>query len=125
MSARTSFHSMQAASQALQPMHFDTSMSFATSVSCRSGGGTVEADRRIRSASPRLILAPGSGLGSWNSNAMTASLCHRPGEGLDIDQERLVFRRLDVGVADIGRKRVRAEAFPRFPHEAPVQRDAD
>jgi hypothetical protein len=35
-----SFHSMQADWQALQPMHFDTSISLATSVRRRSGCGT-------------------------------------------------------------------------------------
>src|SRR4029077_17866038 len=54
-----------------------------------------------------------------------APLRHRPGDGLDVDQERLVFRRLDVGVADIGRQRVRAEALLRPPHKAPMQRYAD
>ena len=52
MSSTISFHSRQAAWQALQPMHLETSMSFATSV-CRSAGGSIrEAERRIRSASP-------------------------------------------------------------------------
>src|SRR5208337_3621125 len=41
---------MQADWQALQPMHFDTSISLATGVSWRSGGGTLEADRLTRSA---------------------------------------------------------------------------
>ena len=51
------------------------------------------------------------GLGSSSSNVMLASLCHRPRDGLDIDQKRLVFRRLDIGVADVGRQRIRAEAL--------------
>src|SRR5664279_273410 len=69
-----SFHSRQADWHALQPMHFDTSMSFATEVSFFTGSGTDEADRRTRSASPKAIF--GSlvfGLGSSNSNAMVPS----------------------------------------------------
>ena len=46
MSSRRSFHSSQADWQALQPMHFDTSMSLATSTWRRiSGGVSVEAER--------------------------------------------------------------------------------
>src|SRR5262249_44496184 len=71
---RKSFHSRQAAWHALQPMHFDTSMSLATGVSWRAGGGTDEADRRIRSASPRLTVGFFVfGLGSSNSNAIAPS----------------------------------------------------
>ena len=33
------------------------------------------------------------------------------GDGLDVDQKRLEFRRLDIGVADEGRQRIRAEAL--------------
>src|ERR1700730_25169 len=54
-----------------------------------------------------------------------ASLCHRPRDGLDIDQKRLVFRRLDVGVTDVGRERIGPETLARSPRKAPVQRDAD
>src|SRR5471030_716982 len=52
-------------------------------------------------------------------------LRHRPGDGLDINQERLVFRRLDVGIADIRRERVRTKALPRRARESPMQGDAD
>jgi hypothetical protein len=45
-SSRRSFHSSHAAWQALQPMHFDTSMSLATSIWARMAGGwSVEAER--------------------------------------------------------------------------------
>jgi hypothetical protein len=37
-------------------MHFDTSISFATGVSCFSGAGTLEAERRTRSPSPKFTL---------------------------------------------------------------------
>ena len=117
--------------QALQPMHFETSISLATGVSCRAGGGT----RRGRPAdeiAPRTegcVLTVSAVVAGWEARDAKchalASLCHRPGNGLDIDQERLVFRRLDIGVTDIGRERVRAEALLRRADEAPVQRDAD
>jgi hypothetical protein len=42
---------MQATWQALQPMHRETSMSFATSRVCRTpGGDPVEAERRVTSS---------------------------------------------------------------------------
>src|SRR4051812_28011587 len=105
MSWRMSFHSRHATWQALQPMHFEVSMSFATSVWRVAGGVIVEAERRMRSFSPNIcLISVTGGLGSSNSNAMIASLHHRSGNGLDIDQKRLVLRRLDVGVADIGRE---------------------
>src|SRR5471030_1496376 len=121
-----SFHSRQAAWHALQPMHFDTSMSLATSVSLRDGSGTEDAERRTRSASPNIVF--GSlvlGLGSSNSNDMIPSLRHRSGDGLDIDQPRLVLRRLRIGVADKGRQRIRPEALAGLAHESPMQRNAD
>src|SRR6202035_2997107 len=108
MSARLSFHSRHAAWQALQPMHFETSISLATGVSWRAGVGTEEAERRTRSASLRFVVGfTVFGLGSSNSNnAMASSLRHRSRrDGLDVDQERLQFRRLGIGVADIGRQR--------------------
>src|SRR5881394_628121 len=105
-----SFHSRQATWQALQPMHFEVSMSFATSVWRVAGGVMVDAERRRRSPSPKTAwVSATGGLGSSNSNAIIASLCHRSGNRLDVDQKRLVLRRLDVGVADIGRERVRPE----------------
>src|SRR5215475_7878432 len=96
-SSRRSFHSRHAVWHALQPMHFDTSMSFATSVCRCAGGVTEEAERRMRSLSPNFgwtgcVVGLGSG-----GNMARSPLCHRPDDGLDIDQERLVFRRLCVG----------------------------
>src|SRR6202035_6092574 len=41
-----------------------------------------------------------------------------------IDQERLVFRRLGVGIADKGRERVRPPVFSRHAGETPMQRDS-
>src|SRR5262245_981316 len=53
------------------------------------------------------------------------SLHHRPRDGLDIDKERLVLGSFDIGVADIGGKRVWPKALSSDTHEAPVQRYAD
>ena len=96
-------------------MHFDTSISLATGVSRRCGGGTLEAERRTRSA---LAELGGPGVDRDVGKRMETSfvLPHATGagDGLDIDQERLVLRRLDVGVADEGRQRVRAEALLRL-----------
>src|SRR5580700_6141170 len=130
MSARLSFHSRHAAWQALQPMHFDTSISLATGVSCRAGAGTDEAERRTRSASLRFVVGfTVFGLGSSNSNgtyAMASSLRHRSGrDGLDVDQERLELRRFGIGVADIGRQRIGPKSLAGAAHETPMQRDAD
>src|SRR5262249_2971888 len=47
-----SFHSRHAVWHALQPMHFDTSISLATSACRWAGGVTWEAERRIKSCSP-------------------------------------------------------------------------
>src|SRR5215470_7174263 len=106
-------------------MHFDTSMSLATGESCRAGAGMVDADRRMRSGSENFAaVSCRFGLGS-GGNMSSPPLCHRPSDGLDIDQERLVLRRLDVGVADIGRERVRPEPLSGGAGEAPMQRDAD
>src|SRR5215468_10625412 len=119
-----SFHSRQATWQALQPMHFEVSMSFATSV-CRCAGGVmVEAERRMRSFSPNF---GGTGWtdGFGSGGNIAASLCHRPGNGLDIDQERLEFRRLGVGVTHIGRERIRPEPLFGYTGEAPMERNAD
>src|SRR5262249_57739910 len=96
-----SFHSRQATWQALQPMHFEVSMSFATSVWRCAGGVMVDAERRMRSCSPNLggtglVVGFGSG-----GNIVRLPSSHRPGNGLDIDQERLEFRRVGVGVAHI------------------------
>src|ERR1700691_5284913 len=40
---------------------------------------------------------------------------------LDVHQERLELRRLGIGIANEGRKRVRTPAFPRHTHETPMQ----
>src|SRR5689334_10642083 len=110
--ARTSFHSRHAAWHALQPIHFDTSISLAIGVSWRIGAGTDEADRRMRSASPKSgATSEVPGLGNSNSNAIATSLRHRSGcDGFDVDEERLVFGRLNIGVTDKGRERIGAKA---------------
>src|SRR5262245_31656693 len=106
-------------------MHFDTSMSLATGVSCRAGAAMVEAERRTRSWSENFAAVSfGFGLGS-GGNMSSPPLCHRPSDGLDIDQERLVLGRLDVGVAHIGGERVRPKPLSGGAGETPMQRDAD
>src|SRR5690554_2052463 len=106
-------------------MHLETSISLAMGVSWRPGAGTVDAERRTMSWSPNWGFC-GSTLGLGTGGNITASLsCHRSGDGLDIDEKRLVFRRLDVGVADEGRQRIRPEALSRFAGESPVQGNAD
>src|SRR5215470_3756294 len=119
-----SFHSRQATWQALQPMHFEVSMSFATSVWRCAGGVMVEAERRMRSCSPNF---GGTGWtdGFGSGGNIAASLYHRPGNGLDIDQERLEFRRFGVGIAHIGRERIGPEPLLGDAHEAPMERNAD
>ena len=84
-------------------MHFETSISLATGVSCRAGVGTDEAERRTKSASSD-IVGRGIGVGSSNSNnAMASSLTPPAGRnGLDVDKERLELRGLGIGVADNG-----------------------
>ena len=141
-------------------MHFETSISLATSVSFRAGGGTVEAERRTRSASPRPDLdvlgrrgrqlefeshrIPPVPLRSQFASdrracpeikdAKVAFLGVRafgegnnirPGDRLDIDEERLEFRGVGVGIADKGRQRIRAKAFFGLANKAPMQRHAD
>src|ERR1019366_10640804 len=106
-------------------MHFETSMSFATSVWRRAGGVTLDADRRIKSCVPnRCAWGPVEGFGI-GGNIVFPPLRHRLADGLDIDQERLVFRRLDVGVPDKRRQRIGSEAFLRRTGEAPMQWNAD
>src|SRR5262245_56880963 len=98
---------MQATWQALQPMHFDSSMSFATSVVWRTlGAGVVVPERAVMSSDCR--------------DDMAVSLCL-----LDVDDERLVFRRLRVGVAHVRSQRVGQVAVLRHALEAPVDRDTD
>src|SRR5271157_1513042 len=116
---------MQADWQALQPMHFEMSISLATGVSWRCGDGTLEADLLTRSA---LVSLGGPGstetLGS-GGNIVRLPSGHRARDGLDVDQERLVFGRLDVGVADEGGQRIGAKALFGLAHESPMQRNAD
>src|SRR5262249_34208751 len=50
---------------------------------------------------------------------------HGRGGFVEVHQERLVFRRLDVGVADIGRQRVGPEALLGHACESPVDGNAD
>src|SRR5215467_10758029 len=101
-----SFHSLHATWQALQPMHLETSMSLATSVVLRTeGDAVVVAERRVMSRDCSGMVVP-SGL-------------------LEVHQERLVLRRLDVGVADEGRQGVGEVAVLRHDEESPVDRDAD
>src|SRR5262245_39518974 len=86
-------------------MHFETSISFATSVVWRADGdGVVVAERRVMSS---------------DCSAMAAS------DLLDVDEERLELRRLRVGVAHERRQRVGEVAHPCHALEAPVDRDAD
>src|SRR5262245_44625132 len=124
-SSRRSFHSRHAVWHALQPMHFDTSISLATSV-CRCAGGVIEeAERRIRSLSPNFggtAWVVGFGIAG---NMVHLPLCHRPGDGLDIDQEGLELRRLRVGVADRRRQHVDRGCLLALADEAEVERHAD
>src|SRR5215472_7596118 len=107
-------------------MHLDTSISLATWVSWRVGGGKVSvAERRIRSPSPRFST------NAWVGGLLTAVRglsdmlvpLRRRGR-LDVHEERLELRRLGVCVAHERRERVRTEAFAGGAGEAPVQRDA-
>ena len=111
MAGRVSFHSMQADWQALQPMHFETSMSFATSTSAVRL--ELRASRRV--AETRMTSR------GWNVVIVILPYATGWVDRLDVHQERLVFRRLDIRVADGGRQRVRAEALFGCAHEAPVQ----
>src|SRR5262245_21082896 len=105
--SRKPFQFMHATWQALQPMHFDSSISFATSVVWRTlGVGDVVLDRAVMS--------------SDCSDAMARPLCL-----LDVHDERLEFRRLGVRIADVGRERVREIAVLGHPLEAPMDRHAD
>src|SRR5512143_1284736 len=102
---------MQATWQALQPMHFETSMSFATSSVRRiCGAEVVEAERRVTSS-------------VWR--AMSRLLDHARRSLLDVHQERLELRGLGVAVADERGERVREVAGSGLAVEPPVQRDAD
>src|ERR1700712_3172851 len=107
-SSRRSFHSMQAVWQALQPMHFETSISFATvpvTGSRTCGGGVVVAETRLISS---------------DCSAISYPLCL-----LDLDQERLEFRCLRIPVAHGRRQRIDEIARLREALESPVQRKSD
>src|SRR6478752_10170459 len=107
-SSRRSFHSMQAVWHALQPMHFDTSISFATVPVTGTricGEGVVVAETRLISSDCRAISFP---------------LCL-----LDLHEERLEFRRLGIPVAHGGRQRIDEIARLREALEAPVQRETN
>src|SRR5574342_461024 len=109
-SSRMSFHSMHATWQALHPMHFETSMSFATfAVSRTPGAGEVEAERRVTSR-------------DWRAMACLLSLGHARRSLLDVHEERLELRGLDVGIADERGEGVREVSGPGEAVEAPVQR---
>src|SRR5215470_5596129 len=106
---------MQADWQALQPMHFETSISLATGVSWRSGGGrSLVAERRIMSAAVKLVTKSAVGglltavVGPFPS---AMSDLRRPGGGLDVHEERLEFRGLAVRVADERCEGVRSPAL--------------
>src|SRR5690349_18297258 len=105
---------MQADWQALQPMHFETSMSFATSAIASErtlGAAEIEAERRVTSS-------------DWSAMVRLLS-GHALRSLLDVHEERLELRGLGVGVADERRQGVGEVARLREPVEAPVERDAD
>src|ERR1700761_8754868 len=96
-----SFHSLQATWHALQPMHFDTSISFATGVSCRAGGGTDEAERRIRSASPRSTLMFSVGAGGRTNSKVIVCSC-RSEIGARIVAEGIGEQRGEIALIGVG-----------------------
>src|SRR5471032_2014038 len=104
---------MHAVWQALQPMHFDTSISLATVPVTgvrASGGCTVVADIRLMSSdcnAIKVLLAP--------------SCCGF----FHFDQEGLEFRCLRIPVPDARREGVDQIAFLRLSGKAPVQRQTD
>src|SRR5262245_26448111 len=98
---------MHATWHALQPMHFDSSISLAICGTCRTWGvGVVVAERATTSRLCKL--------------AMVSSSCL-----LDVHQERLELRRLRVRIADERRERVGQVAVLGHPLEAPVDGYAD
>src|SRR5512143_494032 len=97
---------MQATWPALQPMHFDTSISLATSAVWRWWGeAVVVAERRVTSS---------------DCSAMARLLCL-----LNVDQERLELRCLRVRVAHHRRQGVGQESRLGDPLEAPVDGHSD
>src|SRR5690606_7907009 len=106
-------HSAQADWQALQPMHFDTSMSFATSVWRSAGGVTFDADRLMRSLSPkRGCCGVTSGLGtggnisnpSYATGALERSILTRNALNSGVS----MFASPTKGVSELGPKPLRA-----------------
>src|ERR1700730_2460723 len=69
----------------------------------------------------RTSARPGREDSEVGETLLPTPLNHRPSDGLDIYQERLELRRLDVGIADEGRERIRPETLLGFTHETPVQ----
>src|SRR5215468_11075420 len=107
ITSRRSFHSLHATWHALQPMHFEMSMSLATSTVLRiEGGGVVVAERCLRSRDC--------------NDDMGASL-----RFLDGHDERLVLGGLCVCVPDEWRQRVGDVADPGHARVAPVNGDPD
>src|SRR5208283_2015172 len=105
MVSRVSFHSMHATWQALQPMHFEMSISLATSGVWRwLGEGVVVAERRVMSR---------------DCSAMIYLLCL-----LDVDEKRLELRCLGVCVAHERGQGVGQVAALGKALEAPVDRYA-
>src|SRR3546814_5716048 len=99
---------MQATWQALQPMHWLTSISLATWPVCAPracGAGVVVAERRTMSS---------------DCNAMVRLLCL-----FDLDQDALGFGRLRIAVADRVGQRVGDVARLHGTDETPVDRHAD
>src|SRR5512135_920173 len=105
ISSRRSFHCMHATWQALQPMHFEMSISLATGASApRTCGAAVVVAERFWISSDCIVCPP-------------LRL-------LDVDQERLELRRLRVRVGDVRRQVVREVAGLGHADEAPVDRYA-
>src|SRR6185369_11830691 len=75
------FHSRHATWHALQPMHFETSMSFDTGVSCFTGGEIFDADRLTRSSSPNatFTFVVGAGGRTYSKLAIVPSLPYATG----------------------------------------------
>src|ERR1700737_3045588 len=79
-SSRRSFHSMHAVWHALQPMHFDTSISFATlpvTGSRTEGGWTVVADWRLISNDCSAISPPYA-FSTFTRNDLNSGVCEFP-----------------------------------------------
>src|SRR5215467_806538 len=76
ITSRRSFHSLQATWQALQPMHFERSMSLETStVSRADGGGVVVAERCLRSSDCSDDMAAPYAFSMVTMNALYSGVC--------------------------------------------------